>query len=158
MTIQIVVTNTMVGRARFYEQPKQRGNYRMVPTYRVDVSVEDVPVFIFSVTRDVIGQIFEVTDPHQECPPSRPAHPYSAYVRTDNKRGFRLQLYEQGIGNSIRGQWEDNRSVIQIHRGPGQSAGCMLIAGGKRGHQRFTSKIKQLMRDTKKISVVVHPR
>ena len=163
--ITIIITNEVVGQARLYEFRNCEGKCVLVPTYhavaRDSVAKEE---FEFVVTRSASRLVFESdTDrfgTYGECPPSKPGSPYKAFPSKTTKGSFCLRLYETEAPqshNTIRGEGEVNRVNIMIHKGPSMSQGCLVIAGGKRGHHRFERWFKKRITDDAIITVEVLP-
>ncbi len=95
-----------------------------------------------------------------ECPPCKPGQAYKAFPSKMVKGSFCLRLFETDepqANNSIRGIASVERVNIMIHQGPGMSEGCLLIAGGKKGHRRFERWFKTQLTDDTKITVTVLP-
>jgi hypothetical protein len=163
--ITIIITNEVVGQARLYEFRNCEGKCVLVPTYRAiardSVTNEE---FEFTVTRSASRLIFELdTDrygTYGECPPSKPGSPYRAFPCRHSNGSFCLRLYETKVPqthNTIRGVGEVDRVNIMIHKGPSMSQGCLVIAGGKRGHYRFERWFKKRTADDSTITVEVLP-
>ena len=152
----LLITGQVSGRAHFFERIHQQGRRTMVPTYHAELGswTTSGPIYRFSVVRDVSDVVF---GKHTyrfgyrgECPPNRPHSPYRGFV--DNKlprNGWGIRIYEPGFTTedgrpnrcALQGQDSEEREHVILHRGPGGSAGCMMIAGGKIGLSKFQAEI-----------------
>ncbi len=163
--ITIIITNETVGTARLYELRNKAGKTALVPSYRaVAKNTDSGAVFEFLVTRSASRLVFsEDKDRYGsfgECPPSRDDCPYQAFPSVTSKGSFCLRLFEtpeQQTHNVIRGQGPVDRTNVMIHKGPSMSEGCLIIAGGKKGHRRFERWFKENTNADTKITVTVLP-
>ena len=157
-TIRIIVTNEVTGRTRMYSEFRRKGRWKLVPTYKMIVRHEKKSIE-FAVTRDTATQIFGIGN-YLECPASVHRKPFHAWVREDNQRGFRLQLCEslEKDPNTLIGRGSKTRSLLQIHRGPSKSHGCLSVAGGDKTYKAFEETLKKFLRKTRKIRVTVQQR
>ncbi|MFM2381874.1 MAG: hypothetical protein RLZZ76_641 [Candidatus Parcubacteria bacterium] len=138
-------------KARLYQKGGRVGPYRLVPTYKcIAVDTKTKQRIDFSVTRwssrVVFNNQIEKYGTNGECPPNKKKQPYFARPVEHCSKTFALKLFEETDPERIelRGQGDTIRSHIMIHKGPGCSLGCIMIAGGKKGHTRFTQKLKEL--------------
>lgn len=152
--ITIRVTSDRVGRAHHYSERGRKGKRTLVSSYRMFLGCRERE-YHFAVTRDT------VFGPSKEVPSNKEGVPYEGLVREDGHLGFRIQLFERGLSSiHLQGTGSSERSYIQIHKGPGMSQGCFLIAGGKRGHARFERIMKRILQgfETPVISIYVEAR
>ena len=160
MAISILITNRKIGKSRLYSEPNQKGKKMVVPAYQTLLANESGSAEEFRVTRDTIVTVFGVKTTgkygeNDEAPPNRSDAPYRARIRTDGRKGFRLELYEFGIGkrqnrSSLRGIGKFIRTHIQIHLGPARSGGCFLLTDRKAGRDRFRRAVHRLIREDKR--------
>ena len=163
--IEIVITTKKISCALLYELRNLQGRRAYVPAYLAttyDTRTGDK--FEFAVTRSASRLVFgSPTDQYGsngECPPSKADIPYKAFVSATSKGSFCLRLFETDEPqqhNTIKGQGEVDRVNIMIHKGPSMSEGCLVIAGGKRGHNRFERWFKARLADDVVITVAVLP-
>lgn len=163
MAIQILITNKKVGKSWIYSQLNQQGRKKSVPTYRLLVLNESGNIAEFAVTRDGAADLFGSGSAgryglHGEVPPNKLSRPYRAHIREDGRRGFRLELYEKGIGAkgnhyALKGMGKVIRTNIQIHLGPGLSQGCFLLTGGRKKRNDFAKTIRSFIREDKRQGV-----
>ena len=136
MAVSIYITDKAVKRGK-------------TPLYKMFLFNESGSMAEFPVTRDAVTE---------EAPANRPGKPYSGHIREDGPKGFRIELYEPGIGKkgnkySIKGIGKTVRTNIQIHIGPGRSEGCFLLTGGAKGRDEFKKAVKGLIIEDKKNKV-----
>ncbi len=128
-----------------YSAMGQKGLVQKVPTYPVIVHDEHGEiVFEFAVTRKYRCEVFNGAKPRdyrpgRSCPPNMTGHPYLGRVTTAGRLGFAIMLYEDRCPQkeTLWGVGRHPRKGIKIHYGPARSSGCMAIAGGPDGYQRF---------------------
>lgn len=163
--LHIVITDIVAGQTLLYEYPGRQGHFVRTKSFLVTAhDSETNEYFEFSVTRRAsrleFGEYTDRYDTNGECPPTSPNQPYEAFASETSKASFCLRLYEKGIGekqDTLRGQGTTNRTNIMIHKGPGMSAGCFLIAGGKKSHRKFERWFKPRIKPDTKITVTVLP-
>lgn len=157
-TICIIVTNEVTGRTRMYSEFRRKGRWKLVATYKMIVRHKK-KILEFSVTRDTATQVFGIGN-YLECPASVHRKPFHAWVREDNNRGFRLQLCEslEKDPNTLVGRSSKTRFLLQIHRGPSKSQGCLSVAGGDKTYKVFEETLKKFLKETDKIRVTVQQR
>lgn len=136
MAILIYITGEKAGKGKI--QP-----------YKMLIFNESGSMAEFAVTRDAVTE---------EAPANKPGKPYFGHIRKDGPNGFRIELYEPGIGKkgnrySLRGIGKTIRTNIQIHIGPGRSEGCFLLAGGVEGRNKFEKAVKSLISEDKRNKV-----
>jgi hypothetical protein len=151
-------------KARLYQKGGRTGPFRLVPTYKaIAVDTKTKQRIDFSVTRwssrVVFNNQLEKYGTYGECPPNKKQKPYFARPEEHHSKTFALKLFEETDPERIelRGQGSTTRSHIMIHKGPGCSLGCIMIAGGKKGHARFTKKIKRILTGVDTILVAIKP-
>jgi hypothetical protein len=154
MAITVRITNEQAGSSYLYERPEQKGARKKAPTYRVFVSNSLGQEAEFLVTRDTVVNMFGAQrdfkyGTNDECPPNKKSKPYHGHIRTDGTKGFRIELYEPGIGLrgnnfQLKGTGKVIRENIQIHIGPGQSLGCFLLTSGTKGREQFKKIITKM--------------
>jgi hypothetical protein len=161
--IVIVITGRPVGRAKLYSKKNRQGLRKFVPAFKAfAVNTVSRKRFTFAVTRSSSEVEFEGLNDRfgvdGECPPST-KKPYRAKTYTHHSGTFALKLYEQEDPDRerLKGISTVTRSHIMLHIGPGRSLGCMMIAGGKKAHARFTKVIKDFLDETSEIIVAVKP-
>lgn len=168
MAVTIRVTNKKAGTSFLYARPGQKGRRKKVPAYRAIISNESGATAEVPVTRDTVVQAFgEQRDlrygTNDECPPNKKNKPYSGHIRTDGTKGFRIELYEPGVGlrgntYQLKGIGRAIRENIQIHVGPGQSLGCFLLTGGTKGRDNFKKLITSMAKSDKTLKIYVEKR
>jgi hypothetical protein len=139
MAVSIYITGKKAG----------EGSLQKNPLYEMLVFNEFGSMAEFVVTRDSVTK---------KAPANKPGKPYFGHIREDGLKGFRIELYEPGIGKrsnkySLKGVGREIRTNIQIHIGPGRSEGCFLLTGGIRGKNKFKRAIKSLISEDKKNKV-----
>ncbi len=157
MAISIIITNQKIGKSHIYSELNHQGKREIVPTYRMIIFNESGTVQEFAVTRDTVVTAFGQKSPSKygkdnECPPNKIKKPYLGHIRTDGEKGFRIELYEPGIGkkgnrNRLKGTGKNIRRYIQIHLGPGKSEGCFLLKDWLKGRDNFKKTIVRLLRE-----------
>jgi hypothetical protein len=135
VAISIYITNQKAGESRLQK----------IPVYKMLVLNESGSTAEFPVTRDAVTK---------KAPANKPGKPYSGRIREDGPKGFRIELYEPGVGKkgsrySLRGIGKIIRTNIQIHIGPGRSEGCVLLTGGVKGRDKFEKTVKSLIKEDK---------
>jgi hypothetical protein len=157
-TIYIIVTSEVVTHSRMYSELGKKGSWRRIPGYKMSVGLGK-RVAYFGITRDTATDVFGIGS-YAPCPASLHRQPFHAYVREDNGRGFRLQLYEPRFGDrkSIQGRGSTVRQCIQIHDGPGKSQGCLSIVGGTVSYQKFEKLMRRFLKKTQEIRVTIEQR
>jgi len=158
MSLVIIITSKIIGKTRFYSEFGQNGAYKMIPTYRA-MMLKGCKKRSFKVTRDTYPNVFQ-NAPSIECPPNFPQTPYRGWIRTDNGRGPRIQLYEPGFADryTLKGVGDRDRIAIQIHAGPGKSTGCFMVGGGKKGYRSFLAALETFTAPNEELAVHVHAR
>ncbi|MFM2424259.1 MAG: hypothetical protein RLZZ70_650 [Candidatus Parcubacteria bacterium] len=165
MAVRIEVTEHIVGRSWLYEGKKRTGRKRLVPTYRLVLSVDQTdsscPDQFFAVTRDTSPVIFGDTVRHYgtngECPPSRISSPYLAVWHQHGSLQDALRLCEPRFGPvTIQGVGNVLRHGVLIHHGPARSEGCMLISGGQKGWRQFLAAVRHFETVTADPSMYVY--
>ncbi|RJQ14521.1 hypothetical protein C4553_00390 [Candidatus Parcubacteria bacterium] len=155
MAIQLFITNQKSGWTRLWSLQNHKGKVKKTFSYRMFILNESGSVREFEVSRDALVPTFIKRKQSKygidgEAPPNKIQKPYNARIRTDGKKGFRLELYESGVGkknnkNVILGTGKVLRKHIQIHIGPGCSEGCFLLTGWTKGREKFKRAIKQMI-------------
>lgn len=165
MTVCIQISGQISGRTWIFEGRKQTGQKRLVPTYRLVLSVEldtgFVPDKFFSITRDTSPVIFSDGVCHYgtdgECPPSASTTPYQAIWHNYGNLPNALRLYELHLGEAaLKGIGSVMRHGILIHSGPARSEGCFTIAGGRKAYPIFEAAVREFERLSKKAEILVH--
>lgn len=164
MAVLIVITNIQAGRARIYEFKKRQGRQKLVWSYKAHaINPISGQSFDFAVTRDVSDMVFgKVADQPGEggrCPPNVPGHPYLGRVRTDANVGWCIQLFDTDslLQECLQGTGLVRRKHILIHFGPARSEGCFMVAGGRRGWNKFKKSFRLLLENnpTSPIQIIV---
>jgi hypothetical protein len=163
--IEIIITPTPVGKSVLYEFPGKKGRRKLVETYESVALSERLGVFHFAVTRDSSAYLFgRIEDRFQndgECPATLIHDPYLARVSEHSTKAYCLRLFQSfdGIKERLMGAGRV-RSHIMIHAGPSASYGCLIIAGGKRGHYRFQKWFEAALsgESEHEIQVTIWPR
>jgi len=159
MAISIYITNKIVGKSILYSKINKGGNEVPVALYEMLITNKSGTAKKSKVTRDSLKSVFSrnTKDRYEvngECPPNKTSAPYEGKIRFDGGKGFRIELYENGIdGNKknshylLRGIGKVKRTHIQIHIGPGHSEGCLLLADNERGRDKFQKVIEELINE-----------
>lgn len=168
MALEIHVTGEVTGEAPLFEHKDALGGHLVVPTYRCVVKNDTGYRKDFDVTRDtyqgIRGKVLSRYGENDECPPCTDNKPYGGRIIDWGKMGFRIELYEEELSDygeaAISGVGDYIRTHIQIHRGPGSSEGCILLAGGDEMHKSFEEHIHAALEKSheKKIYVYVSGR
>lgn len=152
MPVIIIAGEPTERRALMYSRIGKRGLRKMVTTYRALVEDDDGELlFEFAVTRKSRREVFKGGKPRDyrignECPPNLPGKPYLGRITEAGRLGFAIMLYEEWCPKreTLRGEGRHKRTGIKIHHGPASSRGCMAVAGGGRGYDRFVRAFKRL--------------
>jgi RHS repeat-associated protein len=148
----IIVTNQVVGQSVVRSLPGGAGvpgqKVENVPLYKAVIVNESGSVRLTSVTRDTnaTGPVKETRGKFgssQEAPPGT----YDGRIRTDGKKGFRVELSDPGTRGQIVTADGIVRGNVQMHIGPGCSEGCMLLPGGKQGRADFAQAVTDLVKE-----------
>jgi hypothetical protein len=131
--ISIYITNEKIGKEK-------------IPLYKMLVLNESGSMAEFAVTRNAVTK---------EAPGNKSGKPYFGHIREDGEKGFRIELYEPGIGKkgnkySLKGVGKTIRTNIQIHIGPGRSEGCFLLTNGVKGRNKFEKAVRSLIKEDKR--------
>ncbi len=146
--LKIIISSEVVGKALMYEYLGKKGDRKFVPTYQVYVYDGSHCIFKFTVTRQSAKEVFrqgEALDygENGECPP---ADFYLGRITESGRLGFSIMLYENWCPakESLIGRSHFIRKGVKIHKGPGSSLGCMMVAGGQRGYKRFVKAFTRI--------------
>ena len=104
----------------------------------------------FTVARDVSKPTGNRYGEFDECPPNRRGEPYTATVtKHTSTETFALRLTEKDR-KTLRGIGPTERSGMLIHTGfdidgatAACSQGCLVIGGGRAGHECFEAFMKE---------------
>lgn len=161
----IHITGEKVSRGLIWEQTGKSGKRAFVPTYLAALIDENRPQldYKFEILRDSSDVVFRgISERYQtlgECPPHQEGNPYQAYI-DDSKIGNCLRVYQKGSSDRhhLIGIGDTQRSNILFHHGPACSYGCFVIAGGKRGWDRFFDRVRRILDPDEELTVFVDSR
>jgi len=146
--LKIVISSEIAGKGLMYERLGKQGARKYVPTYQVYVYDGTHCIYKFAVTRHSAEEIFRGGasfdySQNGECPPS---DNYFGRITDAGRLGFSIMLYDYWCPQkeSLIGTSNFIRKGIKIHKGPGMSLGCMMIAGGRSGYRKFIKAFTRL--------------